>query len=303
MLSVGPPSGLCHTAMSPARPQDAPRLCQALPKVVHELSGIPSCLASRHIRAGAVAAAHGRGGTGQNRVTPPVPAPHQPHAHPTTSAQQRDGHNRGMGTTSKKLPLAREGGCGGGSVPGVDAIFPAEGVLDREAPVVELQGGEAALIQTHHLAVAQGSRLGAVPCGMGCSASPRPSLGNTALGAQTLCGGDWELPGEGSGPVLEGPQRGDSGEVIVPQRWLCSDSPHVRHHPLPGTTSAHSLTFPIASSPWLSHSVCTTRRSGFSPQFEPLIQLRKQSCVWLIPVTSAEPPGCSAPAADSRTSH
>lgn len=218
MLSVGPPSGLCHTAMSPARPQDHPRLCQALPKVVHELSGIPSCLASRHIRAGAAAAAHRRGGTGQNRVTPPVPAPHQPHAHPTTSAQQRDGHNRRMGTTSKKLPLARGGGCGRGSVPGVDAIFPAEGVLDGEAPVVELQGGEAALIQTHHLAVAQGSRLGAIPCGTGCSASPGPSPGSTALGAQTLCGGTGNGPGRGQVRCWRDHSVGTVAGTTVPQR-------------------------------------------------------------------------------------
>lgn len=49
-------------------------------------------------------------------------------------------------------------------------------------------------------------------------------------------------------------------------------------------------------------SVCLTRSPGFSPQFEPLTQLRKQSRVWLIPLTSAEPLRRPASAADSGTS-
>ena len=46
--------------------------------------------------------------------------------------------------------------------PGVDAVLAAEGVFDGQAAVVELQGGEAALVQTHHLPVGQGVAVGAV---------------------------------------------------------------------------------------------------------------------------------------------
>lgn len=102
--------------------------------------------------------------------------------------------SRGM---PKNAPPAWGGGCGCGSLPGVDAVLPAEGILDGEAPVVELQGGEAALIQAHHLPVAQGGRLGAVPWGMGCSASPQPlpRQRSTARGGWTLHGGLGMAPG------------------------------------------------------------------------------------------------------------
>lgn len=48
-------------------------------------------------------------------------------------------------------------------LPGVQAVLPAEGVLDREPAVVEFQGGKTAFVQAHHLPVAQGPRLGTVP--------------------------------------------------------------------------------------------------------------------------------------------
>ena len=50
------------------------------------------------------------------------------------------------------------------SLPGVDAIFATEGVFHREPSVVELQGREASLVQTHHLSVGQRQRsaVGAV---------------------------------------------------------------------------------------------------------------------------------------------
>lgn len=43
------------------------------------------------------------------------------------------------------------------TVPGVQAILPAEGVLHRESPVVELQSGKTAFIQAQHLPMAEGS--------------------------------------------------------------------------------------------------------------------------------------------------
>lgn len=48
-------------------------------------------------------------------------------------------------------------------LPGVQAVLPAEGVLDGEPPVVEFQGRETAFIQAHHLPMAKGTRLGTVP--------------------------------------------------------------------------------------------------------------------------------------------
>lgn len=125
--------------------------------------------------------------------------------------------------TSEKLPSAWGGSCGGGSLPGVDAILPAEGVLDGEAPVVELQGGEAALVQAHHLTMAQGGCLGAVPCGTGCSASHRPSLGSTACcGPGPHAGGPGNSPGRVvPAPALERQQPGDGREVPVPGQWTC----------------------------------------------------------------------------------
>lgn len=39
--------------------------------------------------------------------------------------------------------------------PCVDAVLAAKGVFHREAPVVELQGWEASLVQAHQLSVRQ----------------------------------------------------------------------------------------------------------------------------------------------------
>lgn len=65
-----------------------------------------------------------------------------------------------MGTMSDQpLPFPWHG-----PLPGVDAILSAEGILDGKAPVVELQGREAALIQAHHLTVGQGVCFGAISC-------------------------------------------------------------------------------------------------------------------------------------------
>lgn len=46
--------------------------------------------------------------------------------------------------------------------PGVDAVLPAEGVLHRQPSVVELQSGEAALVQAHHVSVGQSVTVGVV---------------------------------------------------------------------------------------------------------------------------------------------
>lgn len=46
--------------------------------------------------------------------------------------------------------------------PGVDAVLPAEGVFHRQPAVVELQGGEAALVQADHVPVGQGVAVGVV---------------------------------------------------------------------------------------------------------------------------------------------
>lgn len=151
-------------------------------------------------------------------------------------------HDGGTDTTSEKLPLAWGGGCGGGSLPGVDAVLPAKRVLDGEAAVVELQGGEAALVQAHHLAVAQGGCLGAVPCGMGCLASPRPSPGSTAWWGPGPCAGG---PGNGPGrvvptPALERPPPGDDREVPVPGQWPCiSPVPSTAGHAEPARLGSH----------------------------------------------------------------
>lgn len=151
------------------------------------------------------------------------------------------GHHRGVPPATPRPPPGRcappgwaqglenalvpgEGAAGRGSLPGVDAVFPAEGVFDREAPVVELQGGEAALIQAHHLAVAQGIRLGAVPCGTGaqppstspstpqrgcCDPSPCPdSSGGSRRGSAS--------PGAGGGTAWGPPRAVGSRRGPVP---------------------------------------------------------------------------------------
>lgn len=85
------------------------------------------------------------------------------------------------GMMSDQLPPAPRRG----PLPGVDAILSAEGVLDGKAPVVELQGREAALIQAHHLTVGQGVCLGAIPCRIGTqhpAGSPSPPNGEAAWG-------------------------------------------------------------------------------------------------------------------------
>lgn len=69
-------------AQGPPQSRAEPSPLTRTPLVVRGLSGVPSfsgCSASRHIGAGAEAAAHGRGDIGQNRVTPmgcqPPPSP------------------------------------------------------------------------------------------------------------------------------------------------------------------------------------------------------------------------------------
>lgn len=46
--------------------------------------------------------------------------------------------------------------------PGIDAVLSTKGVFDREPSVVELQSGEAALVQAHHVSVGQSVTIGVV---------------------------------------------------------------------------------------------------------------------------------------------
>ena len=62
-------------------------------------------------------------------------------------------------TSTRPVPHAES------PLPGIQAILSAEGVLDRESSVVEFQGRKTALIQTHHLAMAQRTGLGTVAWG------------------------------------------------------------------------------------------------------------------------------------------
>lgn len=114
----------------------------------------------------------------------------------------------------------------------------------------------------------------------GWDAQPPPAPPQAAQHSE----GGWALPRGLGGIVLvpEPPGPGDNQEVpAVP--WLS---------PLPCPSAAIS---PLGA-------VCSTRSSGFSPQLEPLTEQRKQSCVWLIPVTSASPRGGPASAAVCATS-
>lgn len=51
-------------------------------------------------------------------------------------------------------------------LPGVDPVLAAEGVLDGQPAVVELQGGKSAFIQTHHLTMCQRVAVGVVSCAL-----------------------------------------------------------------------------------------------------------------------------------------
>jgi len=48
--------------------------------------------------------------------------------------------------------------------PGIDTIFAAEGIFDWQSTIVQLQGREAALVQTDHLSMRQCVAVGIVAC-------------------------------------------------------------------------------------------------------------------------------------------
>lgn len=48
--------------------------------------------------------------------------------------------------------------------PGIDAIFAAEGIFDRQSSIVQFQGREAALVQADHLSMCQCIAVGIVAC-------------------------------------------------------------------------------------------------------------------------------------------
>lgn len=141
------------------------------------------------------------------------------------------GHSCGMPALPSPIPIPQwprdeRSPLPSGFLPGVDAVLAAEGILDGEAPIVELQGWEAALIQAHHLAVVQGRCLGAVPWGKGCSGSPRtlpkvcvwggPGLGMALVGlCQLQCG-----------QTTAKHQPCASAVAVLSLLWLSPDRPH-----------------------------------------------------------------------------
>lgn len=48
--------------------------------------------------------------------------------------------------------------------PGIDAIFAAEGIFDRQSSIVQFQGREAAFVQADHLSMCQCIAVGIVAC-------------------------------------------------------------------------------------------------------------------------------------------
>lgn len=58
--------------------------------------------------------------------------------------------------------VVQAAGARSGGGPGVNPVLAAEGVFDGQPAVVELQGGEASLVQADHLSVAEGVTVGVV---------------------------------------------------------------------------------------------------------------------------------------------